>query len=367
MESTNLDLRTDNSDRLRPKIFISHRHEESHIARIIHNALRLWHFRNEDIYYSSEPMNNPPPGEDLHRSIARAAYEAKLFILVYTISDGNWDWVMHESGLATDPRPFFSGNEPNTRIVIFQCFDECPQIFSPLLRVTIDENSILNFVTSILTEDGFLPGEDAPRPDLRNDSSTLRQFARPLYQQLEQAISSIIPSSSRRPRIQCRWDYFTVELDSNSIEKARGSNNRAEKLNLISTQSLVIGRYALGLNHFGYNFNPDLERHFDIDRNIRNENIKLQNLFERWIEKSKYSDSDLPNWAIGILEEMKRTIDLEYADPPRFLMKSLYIHKEDWFYPVVNTVRRLFNGNMEFDIYMFRLPSNLPWLNEDNI
>ena len=367
MESTNLDLRPNNPS---PKIFISHRHQESHIASIIRAALILWHFCNEDIYCSSEPMNTSSPGEDLNRSIARAAYEAKLFILVYTISDGNWDWVMHESGLATDPRSFFTGNEPNTRIVIFQCFDEYPQIFSPLLRVTIDENSILNFVRSILTEDGFLPGEDAPRPDLRNDSSTLSQFARPLYQQLRQAISSITPPSLRRPRIQCRWDYFTVELDSNSIEQARGSDNRAKKLNLISTQSLVIGRYALGLNHFGYNFNPDLERHFDEDRSIRSENIRLQNLFEKWMKKSNYSDSNdsnIPNWATGILEEMKRTIDLEYAEPPRFLMKSLYIFQEDWFYPVVNTVRRLFNGNMEFDIYMFRLPNNLPWLNEDKI
>lgn len=360
MPSTNLDL---SPNKPSPKIFISHRHQESGIARIIHDALVSWHFQDENIYYSSEPtQTNTTSGDELHRSIAEAAYQAKLFILVYTISDGNWDWVMHESGLTIDASYGFRGQQPDTRIVIFQCFDEVPRIFLSLKRVTIDENSILNFVTSILTEDGYLKGEKAPRPDLRNNRNVLERHGNNLYQELRQAISSL-----HKPRIQCRWDYFTVELDSNSIEQARGSNNRAEKLNIISTQSLVIGRYALGLNHFGYDFNPDLERHFDEDRSIRSENIRLQNLFERWMRMSIYQDSELPNWATGILEEIKRTIDLEYADPPRFLMKSLYIFQEDWFYPVVNTVRRLFNGNMEFDIYMFRLPSNLPWLNEDKI
>ena len=350
---------------LKPKIFISHRHKERQIADIIHNALISWHFKDEDIYYSSEPIKTHTlSGDDLSISIAKAANEAKLFILVYTMDEGNWDWVMHESGLAIDPSSDINAEQPNTRIVIFQCFDDEPRILTPKLKVRIDEESILKFVTGILTEDNFLNGEAAPRSDLKNKRDILEKFARELYEDLSNALSS-----KQRPRIQCRWDYFTVELDRDSVEEAKGGNReeKKEKLNLISTRSLVIGRYALGLNHFGYSLSADTERHFSEDRNLRSENISLQNVFERWMESSGYQGSELPDWALGILEEIKRTIDLKYAVPPKFLMKSISIHAEDWFYPVVNIVRKLSNGNMEFDIYMFRIPSNLPWLDRNNI
>ena len=348
---------------LEPKIFISHRHKEREIASIIHDALISWHFKDEDIYYSSEPIKTHTlSGDDLSASIAKAVNEVKLFILVYTMDEGNWDWVMHESGLAIDPSSDINGEQPNTRIVIFQCFEDEPKILTPKLKVRIDEESILNFVTGILTEDNFLNDEPVPRSDLRYRPDILRGYASKLYENLSEALSS-----RQRPRIQCRWDYFTVELDRNSIEEAKGSDNIEEKLNIISTESLVIGRYALGLNHFGYSLSADTERHFSEDRDLRNENIKLQNVFERWMESSEYQGSELPNWALGILEEMKRTIDSKYAVPPKFLMKSISIFREDWFYPVVNTVKKLSNGNMEFDIYMFRIPSSLPWLDRDNI
>ena len=346
-----------------PKIFISHRHKERAIARIIHNALISWYFSDDDIYYSSEPMKTHiKPGDDIRASIAKAAKEAKLFILVYTMDEGNWDWVMHESGLAVDPSSDINVEQPNTRIVVFQCFDDEPRILAPKLKVRIDEESILKFVTGILTDDHFLNDEAAPRSDLRDRRDILEGYASRLYEDLSNALSS-----RQRPRIQCRWDYFTVELDRNSIEEAKGSGNIEEKLNLISTKSLVIGRYALGLNHFGYSLSADTERHFSEDRNLRPLNISLQNVFERWMESSEYQGSELPNWALGIIEEMKRTIDLKYADPPKFLMKSISIHTKDWFYPVVNTVKKLSNGYMEFDIYMFRIPNDLPWLDRDNI
>ena len=167
---------------MKPKIFISHRHNETEIASIIHNALISWHFRDEDIYYSGEAIKtHTKPGDDLSTSIARAANEAKLFILVYTMDEGNWDWVMHESGLAIDPSSDINVEQPNTRIVIFQCFDDEPRILTPKLRVTINEDSILRFVTGILTDDDFLNGEAAPRSDLRYKPDILRGHASKLY------------------------------------------------------------------------------------------------------------------------------------------------------------------------------------------
>ena len=345
-----------------PKIFISHRHKEKSIADIINEKLQLA-FDPRDIYLSSEPTQNKTAvGDELQRSIAEAARDSKLFILIYTTSEGNWDWVMHEAGLALDPSNLSDEDETGTRIVVFKCCNEIPRIFTARLMVEINEDSILQFVTNIFTQDNFVPGENAPRSDLKN-SQNLRKWAHQLYEELSEAVSSL-----RTPTIQCRWDYFTVELDNQTVEQVRNDDlEEAQKLDLICSESIIIGRYALGLNHFGYDFRGDSDRNFSEDRSLRDKNYRLKNLFDRWKTKQNYESLKLPNWAKGILEEMKRTIDFEYAEPPKFLMRSVSHFKEDWFYPVVNTVRTLSNGNMEFDIYIFRLPSDLPWLDSTNI
>lgn len=132
-------------------------------------------------------------------------------------------------------------------------------------------------------------------------------------------------------------------------------------------KSLVIGRYGLGLNHFGYDLRGDVNREFSEDRTIASKNIKLRDLCNKWAEmrNDEENDGEYPDWAIEILEEIERTIDLKYADPPGYLMKSIIEHKNDWFYPVINIVRRISNRSLEFDIYLFRIQSNLSWLEKD--
>lgn len=349
---------------LMKKILISHRHEESEVAQVIYEALKKWHFSDSDIFFSSEPKSSDPmSGDDIHLNLALAAQQAKLVILIYTFPDGDWDWPMHETGLAIEPQTFFNEENPSTRLVVFECFGISPKIFSRQLHVKITQNDILKFVSSILTEDNFIGDENAPRPELKNETKILEDFAIELFHKIQTAIDKVKPNN---PDVitQCRWDYFTIEIEATTANLIQGSIDNKDKLKIIMDNSLVIGRYGLGLNHFGYDLRGDVNREFSEDRTIASKNIKLRDLCNRWAEMSNYEENDgeYPDWAIGILEEIERTIDLKYADPPRYLMKSINEHKEDWFYPVVNTVRRISNGSLEFDIYLFRIPSHLPWL-----
>jgi hypothetical protein len=195
--------------------FISHRHEDKKIADVIERSLREWNVPKNDIFYSSAIYGDQKPelGAPLHPEVCKAAYEAKLFILIYTLGTEDWAWCMHELGLAIDARAVADGKGTDTQIIIMQCMQDEPKLFRELKRITIGFDNLRDFVSTVLCK---YPSKDKPYWQELSDD-ILDKFTANLYAELQ----SVIPTERAEEYKPYRLHkYFVLEIkDASQIAK----------------------------------------------------------------------------------------------------------------------------------------------------
>lgn len=323
-------------------IFISHKHTDREIANVIKANLKRWNIPADAIYQSSDPTGaGPIIGNPLAQDLKKALYQANAVFLVYTFADENWDYCMWECGVATDPNP----DSPNTtKIIVFQATKDIPRVFNNEIRINITEkDDILKFTTQFHTQEGFYLKQSAYASDI--EQVILKERSNKLYEDLNQ----VIPPHS--PEERSRWDFFTLKLNSDSLQRINQEQSDDSKINTIQTESEVVYSFGAAPKHFNFdNFTPNL-KFFDLIeqwkrwRNRRLKSSEQENIPQEWIEE--------------LCREMLRAIEKESAEPIWQLMKTP-VYPTWWFYPIVNHVKIDRNGSMEFQIYMYRLPGTLP-------
>jgi hypothetical protein len=336
-------------------VFLSHRTDDKPIADTIHKYLKKCGVKEKHIFYSSttDEGQRPSAGQALEPAIAKALYESDLFILVYTQADEDWQWCMYELGLAQDSNFLAKKGKYNTTVVVFQCTPDGPKVTQGIIRVMVNEESINNFVVDLCTNKDFIPN---CLPTLQNAG---RDLLDPIAKDFFRDLKEVIPTQPSKDI--WRWDWFKLKLTAEDISSYKQAEDNEKKEKHIRDKAKVIQGHGSALRHF--NYAPVVSHRssgmFDV-----NDPTTLSNLIQRWNRKKGMDEDDSPPWASEIISEIMKSIDEDPASPQQELMKSAEEYLSDWYYPIVNHVKRQSDGSMEFFIYMYRLERRFQWLDK---
>jgi hypothetical protein len=322
-------------------VFISHRHADVPLATVLNNHLQKWQVGREEIFQSSNADGGAHLGGQLNKELLQALSDARIVLLIYTIADADWSYCMWECGVATDPR---QGDSP-TRIVVFRTTEDVPPVLRDLVSVrTSDERDVRRFVQQFFTEKGWIKDNDAF--NARVSDKVLDEYARALYTDL------IEVTPKTRAEERRRWDVFTLMFTAGTLQEILqshiGKQDMSEETrNLILNRGQVVYDFGQALMHFGYVAGT--------------RGLNLMNLIQRWSEEvANEPDEATPrDWINELCEEMLRAARNTPAKPTWAVMLSR-LFPAWWFLPIVNHQRIKVDGSTEFDIYMYRLPGQLP-------
>jgi hypothetical protein len=311
------------SSEQKPRIFISHRFDDKPIADVIRRNLARWGF--DDIYQAGAPGAGPRVGDSLTDELRDVLEDVDLVILVYTFTDEDWSWCMWECGLATHPRQANA-----TRVVVFQCSRyDSPRQFAQQVNVEVDTEGIRNFTKQLHRNEDFFRGRPPFRPRLSDED--LEDLSRDFYEDLR----PVIPTGQREERY--RWDRFTLKLEP-PADRLNLETSQDEVVNLIQSELFVTQPFGNALAHFGYaNLEGDL---------------KLSDLVERWTDVTRERENVSKEWIKGLCLEIRRAIRAYPAEPNWQELNSIMFSSMS-YYPVLNHVRVLPDGSMEFDVYFY--------------
>ena len=360
----------DHSDE--PNIFLSYREGDSEIAEAVYNTLKSLGFDENKIFFASGTKEGKRPsiGEELDVEIAKGCYESNLFILVYTQSDENWEWCMFETGLAinagvlaglvqNEPEDAAEKDRLKTKIVVLQCTEDEPKVFEGKLQVRINRDSIQQFLEQLCTDDNFIPGFKAKyRKGVASIDKMIQDEADTLYSKLAEAISAYAADEV------WRWDWFKLKI---GVEDMKGFENATEdeQKQLIYNSALAIEGFGQALAHFSCD--PPRDTDSSQRYKIRSKTYTFGYLVEAWNDERGQSKNSRPAWSEELVREIIKAIKRRSATPQVELMKSATQHPNDWFYPILNHVRWLRSGGVEFQIYMYRLQHDFPWFSPESI
>jgi hypothetical protein len=309
------------------KVFISHRFDDKRIADVIHGNLNRWGL---DVYQAGAPGAGPQVGDSLSDELREVLEDVDLVILVYTFTDEDWSWCMWECGVATHPR-----QADATRVVVFRCSKyESPRQFAQQVNVDVTFEGIRDFTTQLHRNEGFFKGRPAHWP--RISDQNLEVMSRAFYEELR----PVIPT--RKMEERPRWDRFTLKLEP-PADRLNFKTNEDEVVRLIQSELFVTKPFGNALMHFGY---ANLES-----------GLKLSDLVERWTEETRERENVSKDWIKGLCLEIRRAIDAFPAEPSWQGLSSVHFGPASYF-PVLNHMRVLPDGTMEFDVYFYAAKSN---------
>ena len=315
-------------------IFISHRHEDERIASVFSHNFRRWNVPANEIYQSSDARSGPTLGAELRPQLYHALEEAVLCLWIYTTRDRQ-EFCVHECTWAMDPRV---GNA-NTRVVVFQVADEELRLFPGQVFFRNTEKDLRRFVHQFHTEAGFYFQDKPFLPTVGDDLISDR--ARDLYKDL---LDLQLPGSHRD---RWRWDRFTLSLTKQEVVNLEAVHDDSGRRELLKSAAAVVAYFGSALVHFGYMADTP--------------NLTLKNLVDRWDADVKSGPFTRAGWVDSICDEIYRAIHNMPARPRWELMRSPQ-YASDWFFPILNHARIMPDGGFEFDIYMYRLPGELPYV-----
>jgi len=189
-----------------PLLFISHKQKDSAIASAIGRFVESRTGGNVRTYQSSRFIaEGPRPGRSLSNELRRAVAEASVVVLVYTFPDEDWNYCMWECGIASDPA------SPEARIVVLQCSDEVPVLFTDQVRVKArDLVDVQRFTEELLTAPDFFPGFPGPAPTkFEPRSQQVMEAAADLHRELLQVLPIVPPTAAD----WASFPFLRLELD----------------------------------------------------------------------------------------------------------------------------------------------------------
>lgn len=342
------------------RAFISHRHEDSEIARVVASHLEDWGVKHDQIFRSTASGGGAPQGGILTEELEEELTKVNLLILIYTFSDKDWARCMWECGVAAGK------STVETRIVVFQCAPDTPRVFEGRTLCKVNPSGITEFTNQFHRKPGFIPFEYDNRnvalaPDTRDDVIDGR--ANRFLGELEH----VIP----KRKIQDRhlWDFLRLRLNVDSTseilelvndhkEIKSGSRsvikkqkdierkiNEILKENLTVLEPKVVGPERsndAAIRQFGFQtYQPDM---------------KLESVIDHWRSRDNTKNF---KWIDDLYSALRRAIFNEQSSSTSNYFKSVREKTDWWFLPILTRVRGGSDGTMEFDLYLIMVPSPL--------
>jgi hypothetical protein len=321
----------------RLSIFLSHRHQDKHIADIFRETFEDWSNGKVHVFQSSHAENAITIGEELDDSIKDAIAHSNVVLLIYTTENEDWSWCMYECGLAQDPEAM------DTRIVVFHCTEEPPGPLKHLVTVPFDKAAIETLVEDFHRDSKFFPRHtEALAPNLDDDQITER--SRELYDKLY----AVIPDINAR-EVQ-RYDYLTLRLDLDHVTDLRNLDRETSFKETLARARDVIKEKAVIWKVVG-------EPHAHFNYEVIPEQLKLTELVERWRKESEHAEHE---WHEELYEEMARAVLNRKERALAVPFNSLQPDTDTWFLPVVSRFRIIPTERVaEFDVLLCSIRSDV--------
>ena len=229
-----------------PTVFISHRHADAKVARIVADFLKRNSAGNVCVQLSSSAdYGHPGVGERLVPTLKRHLAVSDVVVLIFTAEGPGWSWCMWECGVATDPH-----DDTSTKVVVLQCGDDVPAPYADQLRIDARElEPLTGFVKQVLATNDLFPHHDRPISGYAEADPELRELAATLHADLADAIVGL-----QAPAAQERWasTYVCIELDKDAVadletaEPAAAARLIAERGCIVEKQgaSALFGRHV---------------------------------------------------------------------------------------------------------------------------
>ncbi len=345
-------------------IFLSHRHQDAHIAAALHEELEKWVGKDANIYRSSKPGEGRP-GADLNEFLKSKLKETDLFILLFTTADEDWSYCMWELGVVT------GRDTRSTQVVVFNCSDQQPAVRVAKLSVNARETgSILNFVQPFMQDPDWLILDENTRKGAEELIKRLEiraeEGVEELGKSLMETLQPVLPKN--KPAWKERLDYITLSLEPSLVQQVKeirkaaldiehedGKDEDYENLREDAKKILKKNLKVRSSEHSG------AARRFNLDGFEEDMVFKdLANLWRGWFKEHFDRKATVEDraWIDALLRDISRATSGKRSEAGSELMAgSIHGGKNAVFQPVVVRTQSLADGGMEYVVYFFKVPA----------
>ncbi len=316
-----------------PLLFISHKHTDHAIAKVIADFITDQSRGEVDVHLSSDSsFAGPRFGPSLNDQLRQTLWKTDALILIYTSGeDQDWSYCMWECGAAANP------DSPETTLIVFQCWRDVPKPFADDLRVNARSlDDLQRFTKQLLTEPRFFPRLGrALAPQVRSD--TIQKEAKKLWETL----GGVLPDPDGGAIQQwSAWPYLRIELPVAQVDaiKAAPENERGlVARNVVAEHGVVVEGSERTAELFGLaNLAP---RH------------AVKELLRTWGEKARGAE---PVWFHSCCEQMAAGALRQFPVVRPAPLRSANGDAE--FTPALSRTQRLPSAKViQFDIYFYNL------------
>lgn len=219
-----------------PLLFISHKHVNGRIAKVLENFVTTRSAGSVQVYLSSDPESKSPRiGKGLNAELKNALWKAGAVILIYTSSQLDWSYCMIECGIAIDPR------SADTKVYVLQCGNDAPAPFAETVRVrATNYKDIEKLARAFLTDRDFFPGHDMKITNFSPNSSQVKTAAQELFTKLQEVLPKDGPIET-----WTAWPSVRLEIDSDIM-------TQLAELEVIERRHLVLENSIITQAHSGF-------------------------------------------------------------------------------------------------------------------
>ena len=192
--------------------FISHKHKDKEIARVVGEFLKDASGNRVDVFLSSDSrFEGPRPGARLDEELEKAIAASGVVILIYTGKAANidWEYCIYECAFA---------RSRGIRVIVLQCCDQAPAPFLSTVRTAVSEKTdIQKFTKDFLTSPTFFKGQEekvtayAPADPAVNEKATIFQ---------EKVCMAVRKHLAKEPHEWSAWPSLRLKLNAATFTNA---------------------------------------------------------------------------------------------------------------------------------------------------
>ena len=329
------------------KIFISHRHEDAHVADVFKQAFELWGDGEIEVFQSSDKLGGVNIGSELDDSLMAAIANSRLVLMIYTDQHADWSWCMYECGLAQNPECLGDPSVADTKLAIFHTEIDPPAPFKNLMTIPFTASALLAFLGEIHSRPDFFPHAENPicRTVANEDiQSLILKRAKRLYEDLHQRFLHEKAEEHRR------FDTLIIGLDLHWVMQIKTIQGQDGFRSAMAHGVDTLKQHARIVDVIG-----DPLAHFNLE--AFSKGISFSEVITGWQQESEFSDL---NWQEALYGEMARTILNRKERALCTAFDSLDPDTDLWVMPVVTRYRIIPNeGRVEFDVLFCTIQSEI--------
>lgn len=315
----------------RPRLFISHRHDDSDIADVLRSFVNSRSGGRVTVFQSSSSMaEGPRIGRQLNKELMANLWQANMLILLYTASDQDWSYCMWECGVALDP------GSPTTRIVLFQCSGSSPSLFADQVRVNIKNLvDVQKFTNEFLTSPDFFPDHGQAMTGFPPNGPEVLEAAQELYDRMQ----AVAPVEGDDPDEWPAYPHLQLQLTADEVRQvceAPSAQRAAVTQEILETQAIVNLADSEAGRVFGL-------------RGVAKE-TPFSKLLANWRER--FPDSEA-TWVTALATQMAAAAQGNFPTQTWELLRAVDQNDGTWYGPALMRVRHIpRERRMRFDVYL---------------